>query len=165
MCPSLGLSRKTCCWLAAVSITTGAFGIMLPKFPFLIIYLGIGTINTLVGNAIFWIMWEQIGDAAGFMTTTVISTLLSMSFSFLSHNIFVFKTPDNTSGRFIRFLATQAFALSILSCTTLILVALFRVDHHLSYFLGSTATIVISMKINQAYVFAKTSPRTMRASQ
>lgn len=138
---------------------------MLPNYSFLTKYLWTGIVNTLVGNAIFWIMWDKIGDTVGFMATSVISTLLSMAFSFFSHNAFVFKTSDNTSLRFIRFFASQAFILSIFSGMTYILVDLLRIEHHLSFFLGSAATIVIGMKINQAYVFAKTSPRTIRTAQ
>lgn len=118
-------------------------------------YLIIGTINTAVGNAIFWLIYHLFGDNIGFIASSIISFFLSVIFSFITQSMFVFRAHDHILRRLLRFIASQLLNFGIFTAAIYVMASHLGTEEHASYLLGSLLVIAIGFQLNQSWVFAR----------
>lgn len=121
----------------------------------LIRYLIVGSANTLAGNAIFWIVWNAIGDVVGFVPSSIVSFFLSVLVSFSSHRYLVFEVRDRVSSRLLKFFLLQLANLALFTICISILRETTSLNPYVIYFLGSCVVIGVGLLTNRKWVFDK----------
>jgi putative flippase GtrA len=116
-------------------------------------YLIAGAWNTLFGYSCGVTIYYLFGDLLGVLIVAILSNILAISMSFLTHKLFVFKTKGNWLREYLRAYCVYGVSASVGILILLIFVKLLNIQFWLAQGLVILLTVIISYIGHKKFTF------------
>jgi putative flippase GtrA len=115
-------------------------------------YLLIGIINTVIGYLVSVFSYTLMSSEYGLVIAAIIANIISITFSFFTYKVFVFRGSDNILMEYLRCYIVYGFS-AVISIVLLAIFIQYGFNIWVSQFLVSCATIIFSYISHNNYTF------------